>query len=439
MTGRLTEDGRDDFQNPMIQMNMAIKIFGIGKAGVRTLEPLRLAGLPGVQFVAVDSDAASLAASGAAEKIHLEKKLLTRLGHAPRGALEDQVAAVKPACDGAQAVIIVAGLGGRAGTQFATAVAKAAREAGAHVFAFVTLPFDCEGKLHHTTALHGLEQLHGLTDAVFCLLHQDAFALIGDTTHLADAFKVSAEYIVAGVTHVCRALASAEVIGLGFVDLCLLTWQGSPKCAFAVAEASGSNRAREIVETLLAQPALKGGEVMAGAESLMVSVVGGANVRMAEVDQVIQQLSQPARGVPHVMGVGSQADLGDRLLMMVVAARSQRATAPEVAAGKLSVGNDSPASDASTELDTQLLEKQPAARPASRFVPPAPALTAEQREQLLAKQGGGRLRKHAPRLKQGSLPLEIVSKGRFDKTEPTVHKGEDLDVPTYIRRGVALN
>jgi cell division protein FtsZ len=420
-------------------MNMAIKIFGIGKAGVRTLESLRLAGLPEVHSVAVDSDAASLAASGAAEKIHVEKKLLARLGQMPRGDFEHQVAAVKSACGGAQTVILVAGLGGRMGTQFAVAVARAARESGAHVFAFVTLPFDCEGKLHHATALHGLEQLHGLTDAVFCLSHQDAVAQIGDATHLADAFKVSAERIVAGVTHACRALASAQVIGLGFVDLCQLTWQGSPRCAFAVAEASGSNRAREIVERLLAQPALKGGEVIAGAESLMVSVVGGANVRMAEVDQVIQLLSQPARGVPHVMGVGSQADLGDRLLLMVVVARSQRATAPEVAAGKVSVANDSPASDASTELDTQLLEKQSAARPASRFVPPAPALTAEQREQLLAKQGGGRLRKHAPRLKQGSLPLEIVSKGRFDKTEPTVHKGEDLDVPTYIRRGVALN
>ena len=66
-------------------------------------------------------------------------------------------------------------------------------------------------------------------------------------------------------------------------------------------------------------------------------------------------------------------------------------------------------------------------------------MTSEQREQLLTKQGGGRARKNLPRLKQGNLPLDIVSRGRFDKTEPTVHKGEDLDVPSYIRRGVALN
>ena len=123
---------------------------------------------------------------------------------------------------------------------------------------------------------------------------------------------------------------------------------------------------------------------------------------------------------------------------MVVAARWQRTIRSGGAEAKPGMGSDATAAEQSAELDTQLLEKQPTARPASRFVPPAPALTPEQREQLLAKQGG-RLRKHSPRLRQGNLPLEIVSKGRFDKTEPTVHKGEDLDLPTYIRRGVALN
>jgi cell division protein FtsZ len=74
-------------------------------------------------------------------------------------------------------------------------------------------------------------------------------------------------------------------------------------------------------------------------------------------------------------------------------------------------------------------------------VPPAPELGSDQGQQLLARQGrgGSRQRKNSSRLRQTQLPLEIVSKGRFDKSEPTIHKGEDLDVPTYIRRGVALN
>jgi cell division protein FtsZ len=88
-------------------------------------------------------------------------------------------------------------------------------------------------------------------------------------------------------------------------------------------------------------------------------------------------------------------------------------------------------------LANHLLNQEDGARPNSRFVPPAPSLPQDKIEQLAARQT--RTRKNASRMRQGQLPLEIISKGRFDKSEPTIHKGEDLDVPTYIRRGVALN
>jgi cell division protein FtsZ len=86
-----------------------------------------------------------------------------------------------------------------------------------------------------------------------------------------------------------------------------------------------------------------------------------------------------------------------------------------------------------------LLDKQSMAKPASWMVAPAPELTPEQKTQLLNRQTGGRPRKTGPRLKQTQLALDIVGKGRFDKSEPTIYKGEDLDVPTYVRRGVSLN
>jgi cell division protein FtsZ len=89
------------------------------------------------------------------------------------------------------------------------------------------------------------------------------------------------------------------------------------------------------------------------------------------------------------------------------------------------------------ELNTRLLKQEEGARPQSRFVPPAPALPPEKVEQLAARQT--RTRKSSSKMRQGQLPLEIISEGRFDKSEPTIYKGEDLDVPTYIRRGVALN
>ena len=85
--------------------------------------------------------------------------------------------------------------------------------------------------------------------------------------------------------------------------------------------------------------------------------------------------------------------------------------------------------------------RRSAPRPASRFVAPPPELTPDKTEQLLVRQNGNglRQRKAVARLRQGQLPLEIVSRGRFEKSEPTICHGQDLDVPTYIRRGVALN
>ena len=94
-----------------------------------------------------------------------------------------------------------------------------------------------------------------------------------------------------------------------------------------------------------------------------------------------------------------------------------------------------------TAFDIQLANPATApGRGAPRFVAPPPAATPEKTEQLLSQQmGAGRGRKASSRMRQGQLPLEIVSKGRFEKSEPTIHQGQDLDVPTYIRRGVALN
>jgi len=89
-----------------------------------------------------------------------------------------------------------------------------------------------------------------------------------------------------------------------------------------------------------------------------------------------------------------------------------------------------------------LLHPTESERPKTRMVPPAPALTLEQRETIISKHTGKPVRTRkpgGPRMRQTTLPLDIVNKGRFDKSEPTIHKGEDLDLPTYVRRGVALN
>jgi cell division protein FtsZ len=123
----------------------------------------------------------------------------------------------------------------------------------------------------------------------------------------------------------------------------------------------------------------------------------------------------------------------DRLSVTLIAVR--RASLP--AAAEEVRGNSASGED----FDTQFLTRTGTARPPSRFVPPAPAMPPEKMQQMMSRQGSGhgRARKNASKMRQTQLPLEIISKGRFDKSEPTIHQGEDLDVPTYIRRGMCLN
>ena len=108
-------------------------------------------------------------------------------------------------------------------------------------------------------------------------------------------------------------------------------------------------------------------------------------------------------------------------------------------AGRNAESLASSAYSSGVELEMPVTGSPSMSKPVSRFIAPAPESTPDKTDWLLAQQGGSRGRKGSSRMKQGQLPLEIISRGRFEKSEPTIYHGQDLDVPTYIRRGVALN
>jgi len=158
---------------------------------------------------------------------------------------------------------------------------------------------------------------------------------------------------------------------------------------------------------------------------VLVSLIGGPDLTMAEVNRVMEQINRQCEHAQVIMGAAVAEAFRERLAVTLIATRRAAAA---------------PASDAES-LDTQLLSPTAAARPGSRFVPPPPTLPPDQVQQLLARQTArpARGRKSSTKMLQSQLPLDIISKGRFDKSQPTIHKGEDLDLPTYVRRGVALN
>jgi cell division protein FtsZ len=405
-----------------------VKIFGVGSAGVSLLDTLNGEEFSGASFVAINTEASSLAASVAPVKIHLETKLLRGLGtggdpERGRAIAEEQFATLKTACEGADVILIVAGLGGGAGSGISPVLARAAKETGALVLAFVTLPFLCEGNRRQQQANQSLEQLKSVADGVICLPSQKAFKLIDDNTSVLDTFRITGGLLVEGVRGIWQLLTRPGLIQIHFNDLCALVRDRHFESAFAFVEASGAGRSREIVEKLLAHPLLDEGRALAESDAVLVSLVGGKDLTMAEVNRVMEQISRQCERAEIIMGAAIDATLKNKLSATVIAARHNPLAKTETAGG----------------LTETLTARGATSRSVTRGVPQASTFTPEQREQLVARHTVGRSRRNSSKMLQAQLPLAIISKGRFDKSEPTIHKGEDLDIPTYIRRGVALN
>ncbi|MDE3066901.1 MAG: hypothetical protein KGJ60_05040 [Verrucomicrobiota bacterium] len=411
----------------------AARIFGVGNAGVGLLDAISGAEFSGASFVAVNTDGPSLAACSAAVKIHLETRLLRGLGtggdpERGRALAEEQFATLQDACEGAGLVFIIAGLGGGAGSGICPVLARAAKEAGALVLAFVTLPFWCEGNRRQSQARHSLEQLKAAADGVICLPNQKAFKLIDENTGVLDTFHLTGGFLVEGLRGLWRLLTRPGLIQVHFDDVRALLCGRHAESAFACVEAAGPARSRETVEKLLKHPLLDDGRALAESDTVLVSLLGGKDLTMAEVNRVMEQIGRQCGRAQIVMGAAVDPGMKNRLSVTVMAATQAVAGNPAVAPE-----SNPPAPVMGPETPV------PSRRRRAPGLPADQPLVSGSRGPLAAPHAAGRGRRDKAKMLQAQLPLAIVSKGRFDKSEPTIHKGEDLDIPTFIRRGVLLN
>jgi cell division protein FtsZ len=418
---------KTESQTPEIEMNStrSVKFFGIGNAGMTLVDAMNCEEFAGASFVAINTDASSLAASSATMKVHLETKLLRGLGtggdpERGRALAEEQFSTLKSACEDADVIFIVAGLGGGAGSGISPVLARAAKEIGALVLAFVTLPFSCEGNRRQQQAQQSLEQLKSVADVVICLPSQKTFKLIDENTSVLDTFRVTGSLLIEGVRGIWQLLTRPGLIQIHFDDLCGLLRDRHSESAFAFVETSGPARSREAVEKLLAHPLLDEGRALAESDAVLVSMTGGKDLTMAEVNRVMEQIGRHCDHAQIIMGATIDVAMKNKMSVTLIAGKNFIAKTEAVA---------------NTPEEMALHETAP--HYGVRQISPAPSLSLGQREQLTARRG--RARRQGSKMLQAQLPLAIVSKGRFDKSEPTIHKGEDLDIPTYIRRGVPLN
>ena len=440
---------------PAVKRSFRVRMFGVGGAGCNAVNHIARVPFDGIEFFALNTDAAALAQLSVQNKVILGEKLTRGMGaggdpERGRDAAEEDAAKLKSLCEGADVVFVAAGMGGGTGTGASPVLARIAKDCGALVLGMLILPFEWEGTRRQRLANLGLHAMKEAADGVICLPNQKLFKLIDEKTSLLETFAITHELLSQGVRGISRMLLRPGLINVDFADLCSVTRGQHSENSLATAEACGeqitpspptppspegpfvrgartvggegpNHRAREVVEKLLKHPLLDGGAALTEAASVLVSIVGGPDLTMADVNRVMEQINRQCEGAHIIMGAAIEETFAGRLAVTLVVSKRPAAEREEGPGA----------------IPVELIDAQAAGRPASRFVAPPPATTTETAEKVL--QNGARGKRKLAKMKQGQLPLEIISKGRFEKSEPTIYHGQDLDVPTYIRRNVPLN
>ena len=413
-----------------IRTRFSIKVFGVGGAGCNTVN--HIAGQPceGVEFLCLNTDAAALSNSKAPTNLVLGAALTRGLGaggdpEVGRVAAEHDLPQLREFCKNTDVVFVVAGMGGGTGTGAGPVVARVAQESGALVLAMVMLPFDWEGTRRQEQAARGLQAIRHAADGVICLPNQKLFSQMDEKTSVLEMFTTTHELVAQGIRGIWRLLGRPGLINVDFADLCAVTRECHGESSMATALGQGDQRAREAVEKLLGHPLLDQGAVLNDAAAALVSLVGGPDLTMFEVNKVMTEIRRHCAEDTHIIvGAAIEESHAGKLAITLVTSRKSLAALPSPPQDGGAVGE---LADHSMDLTTR-------DRASSRCTDPPPEPTPELIQTHAARKG-----RKAARMAQGQFELEAISKGRFENSEPTIHSGQDLDVPTYIRRGIALN
>jgi cell division protein FtsZ len=437
---------------PPSNSRLTVKIIGVGGAGGNVVQQLQMTDLGVLPALIAHTNSRVLADWAHETKILLGEGRARGLGaggdiEIGRQAAEDARAAVTEFCKDADLVFVVTGLGGGTGGGAAPVIARIARESGCLVLGLATLPFDFEGVRRREQAKASMREFRAAADAVITLPNQRMTAIFDQNTPMREAFKLTNNLLAQGIRGIWQMLARPGLVNVDFAYLYSIVRGKNAESAFASAEAVGEIRARDVVEKLVGSPLLDEGQVLAQSTDILVSIVGGADMTIADVNKIMEQLQRRAEAANLVMGAAIDDEYEGRICLTVVATRNAHepvANKPTIGAprerGTKPVAEKAEAKEPKeSEFDTNFLTAGSTPRTNSRYAAPPPPSTPENTAELLHRQSGSKGRKTASKAKQQTLNLEIVSKGRFEKSEPTIHRGEDLDVPTYIRRGVALN
>jgi cell division protein FtsZ len=300
-----------------------IKVVGVGGGGVNAVNRMIEAGLRGVEFIAVNTDAQALLMSDADVKLDIGRDLTRGLGAGAdpdKGcqAAEDHAQDIEDALKGADMVFVTAGEGGGTGTGGAPVVARIARALGALTIGVVTRPFSFEGKRRATQAEQGIVNLREEVDTLIVIPNDKLLQMIDHQIAILDAFKQADQVLMQGVSGITDLITTPGLINLDFADVkSIMSNAGS--ALMGIGSARGEDRARAAAEMAVSSPLLEAS--IEGAHGVLLSIAGGSDLGLFEVSAAANLIQGAAHEEANIIfGTVIDDALGDEVRVTVIAA-----------------------------------------------------------------------------------------------------------------------
>lgn len=325
------------------ELRPRITVFGVGGAGGNAVNNMISAGLQGVDFVVANTDAQALTMSKAERIVQMGTQVTQGLGAGSQpdvgaAAAQEVIDEIKDHLSGANMVFVTAGMGGGTGTGAAPVIAATAREMGILTVGVVTKPFHFEGQRRMRTAEAGITELQKVVDTLLIIPNQNLFRVANEKTTFADAFAMADQVLYSGVACITDLMVKEGLINLDFADV-RAVMREMGKAMMGTGESTGEKRALTAAEAAIANPLIDDSS-MRGARGLLISITGGKDLTLFEVDEAATRIREEVDNDANII-VGATFDesLDGIIRVSVVAtgidtvAASRAAPAPQVTSG----------------------------------------------------------------------------------------------------------
>ena len=392
----------------LAEQKAKLKVIGIGGAGGNATNRMIQAGIQGVDFIAINTDAQDLENNAAENKIQIGKNLTKGLGagaqaEVGREAVQSDQEAIEGILEDADMAFVTAGMGGGTGTGAAPMIAKLSREMGILTVGIVTLPFNFEGPKRMNRALEGIAELRKACDTVIAIPNQKLMSIVETDTTVVEAFQLADSVLHQAAKGISDLINVHGLINLDFADVqTIMKKMGEAIMGTGVAQ--GEERAVLAAQQAISSPLLDDASI-SGAQGVLVNITGSADLTLLEVDAATNIIFEEAgKDANIIFGAVIDPSLGDEIRVTVIATGFNQGQ--------------------------YVSEKEPAVEEVAAPIPQRPTQELlDQMNQPVFKQ------QDDPEEPTVEAPQQETPKPsfKFDDTNPAIY-GEDLDVPAFIRR-----